>query len=433
MEPIEEIEEEYLKLDDVLDEDEMEQYEQLREQEKAAYILKSMAVVEEQEKLRKESKETKFMQEQEEFNEGFSKIALRSGRLITRDELNQVTEGKQYVDIDSLDKVLTPESARLSSNFFTIGILCMTSKIKMSKAKISFLTWVFTSLKRVEIKPSDVSSMRIKHGYKTLAVFIYGEAAQSFVGTGTGGVYAILSPIPMPKSTEHEFALRITHKEQILKIGNSLDFDYCIQKSKVNGAQCHNFINAATERYCDLHVHKKADLIKAKRPMLQSTYLDLNQVKKDKAEEQLLVGIPFKKGMQRKSAESEMTKETKEKYGKWQADEASKLAAFMKKRSEPRTQGNQLHKMLAGAARFKSNVKTEEVKPGETKPATQPPKAGEEVEFELEVEEEVSKEDDEFIKKILAKKKQTFGEKFIEGTTEQDSKRSNTANNTSKN
>eukprot|EP01022_Parablepharisma_sp_SALTPOND_P031846 TRINITY_DN818_c0_g1_i1.p5 TRINITY_DN818_c0_g1~~TRINITY_DN818_c0_g1_i1.p5 ORF type:complete len:448 (+),score=87.75 TRINITY_DN818_c0_g1_i1:797-2140(+) len=410
MEPINEVDDESLEVEELLENDDKEQYERFREQEKEAYVQKSLAVIEEQQRKREESKETKFMREQEEFYEGISGIALRSGRFITSAELKQMVEGKKYVNIDSVEQVINPES-RSSSSCYTIGILCATSKVKKSKANISFLTWIFSSLKKTDAKPSEVSSMRVKHGYKTLAVFIYGEVARSFAGTEAGGVYAIINPAPMPKTTDHEYALRVTQKSQLVKIGKSLDFDYCKHLSKVNGTQCRNFVNSAIERYCEFHAHKKADQIKAKRPGLQSTYLDLNQVRKEQEEKygQLLIGKPFKKLLEKKNEEPEMTKEAKEKLNKWQKEETNRLAAFIKKRSDPVKAVNQLHKILAGTEQPKADAKPQE----------------EEDVLELEIEMDNTGNDDKLIKSIMEKKKkQTFEEKFSkEAAVQQNPKR----------
>jgi len=402
-----EFEDEGLNLEEILEDDEIEQHEQAREQQKEAYIAKALAVAEELNKMRQENKETQFMKEQEELYERNSNIALRSNRLTSGSELEKLTMGSKYVDIDSLEKALPNNTTAVSDNYFTIGILCVASRLKQSKMKTFYLTWMLTSLKKsAEIKPSEASSMRIKNGYKTLAVFIYGEASKSFVNAEPGAVYAIINPIAMAKTTEYEYAVRVTKTEQIVKIGKSLDFDYCKHINKNNGSQCRNFVNVTIEKYCNMHAHKKIDQLKTTRPALQSSYVDLNQIKKDQEEQkrQFLLGSGFKKAGRKNSGDHEMTKEEKEKYDKWQAAEATKLASFMQKRSEPKKPTNELHRILSGAAKYK---------PDPEKPKTPQKQEKQEEEFELEIVEEPKKEDDDLIKKIMEKKrKQTFTEKF---------------------
>ena len=391
-------------IEDILDADDKQQYEKIREQEKEKYIHETMAKVEELKQKKEEQKETQFMLEQEELYESTSGLALRAGRILHGKELEKIVEGKKYVDLDSIESTILP-GAPSGSQYYTIGVLCKISNVKISKVKTTFVTWVFSSLKKVaEAKPSELAKLKVRNGYRTISAVIYGDFVSQLRDEKVGTIYAIINPLAMPKSEEYDYSLKIARAEQLRKIGMSLDFDYCRHYNKAIGKRCGNFVNAAIEKFCELHVDHKLDTIKSKRPIFQSTYLDINKVKKNRDED--VAGNPFKRNSKKKEGEEplEMSKEAKEKHDKWQAEESNKLNAYMKKRLEVNTtkSSNPMKKLLTQQALAKHATPAKASAQGKD----------DDVELDLNAEPEV---DTDFIKKLMEKKKkQTFSEKFAD-------------------
>ena len=291
MDPIAELEEENSDLEDNEREDGM-----LEVKKDEIVFGRPIYIPEHIEELSEEEKKKQLeLLEEEEYYEVNSRIGLRSGRLVSTRELKDLAENKPYIELDSINIKNTEHS------FYTVGIICNRSPIKFSKTKICFIELTFTSLKK-----SNAG------GYKTLPVFIYGNVSREFAKVELGSVYCIIGPSIMPKNLEYEYALKVTQRSQLVKIGKSLDFDYCEHVDKNTEVRCMNFINAAIEHYCDMHKKIKK----------------LEEKVEEKVASNAVTGTPT---------------------------EFNKLASFIKKRSEQKDYSNQL------CERLKMKEKKEEI------------------------------------------------------------------------
>ncbi len=412
MEPTKEEQEEGeadLNVEDVIDEEDKEQYKKAIDNDKAKYIKDINARIEEMKQKKEVERETAIMLEDQEMKEEKSGIVLRSKRQLSNVELAKVVDDKTYVDLDSIEKTISPEM-RTTDDYYTIGILCQRFPIKKSKSNVPFLTLKFSTLrKKTELMSGEGADATMKSGYKLVTVFVYGEPAKQFVDEDLGEVFAIMAPSAMPRTDEHSYALKLTGTPQLVKVGMALYFDMCKYYIKALGRRCSNFVNVFFDNYCEQHMHAKIDKIKARSSLYQSEYVDLNQVR---TENKSLLSLGA--GPRKRFEESvQMSKDTKVKFEKFQAEESGKLNAFMKRRNETAGKSsNQLHKMLADKARANLRFR-----------ATSKKGAEGEVDLELDGEEEVNTD---FIKKLMEKKKQTFSEKFGTngGADAQEAKRS---------
>ena len=343
-----------------------------REKAKKEYLEKSISVIEEKIKKHNQLEEAKAINYYKESIEIISKIKLKPDRLITNDELKKQVSNMKYLSFNEIC------NRKINSNCYIIGILCFIRKTP------THLIWEFTNLKKYD---STNFEMSLQNGYKTGAILLYGRCMK-MIDEDLGSVYVIMNPLIGNKDDEYEFKVKVKEKTQLIKIGDALNFGYCNFKDDINETPCTKFIDTSIERHC--YKHKKAEY---------STFKYCNHA-----------GIPSAKDADDSEIDSNSDsinninvqdkiknpEEQKEKFNKWKEDETKRFAKFIRNRSHSKICPNKLHTILNTRELIKSDKKN--------RART----------LEITINTEDKKNDDNFIKNIMEKRRKLFSEKFEE-------------------
>ena len=340
--------------------------------------------------------ENKFLEIQKESIESFSGIILKSERNTSENEMKSIYRKREYIDFSEMEYEVLKEKP-MKNDYFTVAILAQTSEIKKSKNGKNYIRWTMTNLQKIDTKrqlevikenrnqenslrnipssflpsapklPSQVNPIKTKspnkdpakiNGYHILNILLFESSVKEFYNEHTGGVFAFSNPVPMGASDMYGYTLAIQNSTQILKIGNSHNFDYCSHSLTKSGYNCRNFVNTSIERRCEMHTEADVKHIRAKRGALRTEAIHItpnntNSYSRSRGftlspqRQGYLIDNNFRNGVQEaikiQNDRQPITPEEREKDKKIKMEEAERLKSFIHKRKNivPNTQNNQ--------------------------------------------------------------------------------------------
>jgi hypothetical protein len=145
-----------------------------------------------------------------------------------------------FVKLTQMPRHHKQTSAYHGREAFTIGVLSNKSLPKTAKGKSAakFVVWKFVDLTKASIA-------------KPFTLFVFGSAFESWWKELEGSVMCILRPEPLDANAD-ESAYKVTHEEQLQKMGMAANYSVCHGKRR-DGAACTMPIDRSVSNYCEYH------------------------------------------------------------------------------------------------------------------------------------------------------------------------------------
>ncbi|KAI5256282.1 hypothetical protein E4T42_01638 [Aureobasidium subglaciale] len=106
-------------------------------------------------------------------------------------------------------------------------------------------------------------------------LFLFDTAFEAFWKMTPGTVVAMLNPTIMPpKTNQHsgKFSLKLASSEDsFMEVGSARDLGFCTALKK-NGQECHSWVNARKNKFCDFHVELAVSKTRASRMEVNTMY-----------------------------------------------------------------------------------------------------------------------------------------------------------------
>ncbi|WCJ39883.1 minichromosome maintenance 10 [Euphorbia peplus] len=179
--------------------------------------------------------------------EKYSGFRIRN-QLVTPVELSQRLSDIRFIRLPAIKNQLVGESIR--GLWATVGILTEKGNTRTSSAGKSYSIWKFGCLDE-----------------NTISVFLFNDAYQQNSKERAGAVFALFN-CNVRKDKMGGFSLSAYSANQILKIGDSIDYGVCKGKKK-DGMPCTLVINKRQGVYCKFHKSKASDIYSTMRTELK--------------------------------------------------------------------------------------------------------------------------------------------------------------------
>ncbi|XP_065867574.1 uncharacterized protein [Euphorbia lathyris] len=179
--------------------------------------------------------------------EKYSGFRIRN-QLVTPAELSQRLSDIRFVRLPAIKNQLVGDT--ITGLWATVGVLTEKGHARTSSAGKSYGIWKFGSLDE-----------------NTISVFLFNDAYQQNCEERAGTIFALFN-CNVRKDNMGGFSLSVYTPNQVLKIGDSIDYGVCKGKKK-DGMPCTLVINKRQGIYCKFHKSKASDIYSTMRTELK--------------------------------------------------------------------------------------------------------------------------------------------------------------------
>ncbi|THX84697.1 hypothetical protein D6D08_04466 [Aureobasidium pullulans] len=205
--------------------------------------------------------------------ESFSSLHL-SKRKIPHTTLARALDGKEVYTLPRLLKEVkapTYEPPDCETDFVVLAVIASKSTPYDTRPKHKQTS----SVEDDDSGPTKFMVMTLTDLKWEVDLFLFDTAFEAFWKMTPGTVVAMLNPSIMPpKTNQHsgKFSLKLASSEDsVMEIGSARDLGFCAALKK-NGQECHAWVNARKNKFCDFHVELAVSKTRASRMEVNTMY-----------------------------------------------------------------------------------------------------------------------------------------------------------------